>query len=184
MLLLSSDMREGNILKKCFVYTGRTRDVYYIPFVSFYVYKPDISMGAVSEWGCYIAVKKITIKDGKIVENRFLDSGKMNIEVAIETGEGVFFTKSTCQMLSKEGLWEFHRNTYKIQHEISCPFTKCRREEGCQHVIFASVKAGYEAPTPGVYQGKLDIKCSIGENQIETEWPFEYVVKPQKAVPE
>lgn len=171
---------ESPILKQCFFYSGKTEDIYYIPFISFY--GSDFSVGTVSEWGCYIAVKKVTMKDGKIVENSFIDRKKMKLEVSIETGEGVFFSKSTCHMLpSEEGLWEFYRNsdscTYKIQHEISCPLGKCKQDEECQYVILATANAGYQTPAKGVYEGKLNVSCSIGENTIETEWSFEYVVK-------
>ena len=45
------------------------------------------------------------------------------------------------------------------------------------YVILATANAGYQTPAKGVYEGKLNVSCSIGENTIETEWSFEYVVK-------
>ena len=120
------------------------------------------------------------------MENSFLDSGKMNIEVMMETGDGIFFQKVPviCFRAGK-GYGSFTEIRLPVLIKFSMKsiihLQSVDGEGGIQYVVLAIANAGYQTPTEGGYQGKLDIRCSIRENQIETEWSFKYVVKWSQA---
>ena len=86
--------------RQCFCYSGLAGKVYYIPTVTFHY--TDVTEGT-PIWACCVFVRRVTVRDGKVVENSRLERNKMKLEVEMNGNEGARFIRAYSQIEGGEG---------------------------------------------------------------------------------
>ena len=176
-----AEIRPGSYVylmgKTCFLYSGISGDIYYIPVVSFHFV--DLNRGN-AEWRCNVSVYRITRKDGKTIENRRLEGNKLKLEVAMDTGGGADLLLFSSQIDGNGNqireVYEPH--THKMRYSVDYPLEKAKASrENTEYYYFGfKLWRMKEHIRELPYEGTLEMTCSIGTQQIEEKLPFEYVV--------
>ncbi|MCI8627301.1 MAG: hypothetical protein HFH36_14295 [Lachnospiraceae bacterium] len=162
--------------RQCFCYSGLAGKVYYIPTVTFHY--TDVTEGT-PIWACCVFVRRVTVRDGKVVENSRLERNKMKLEVEMNGNEGARFIRAYSQIEGGEGkgLYIPGVDTQQLQYEITYPLAKADPEGSHPYIAFGEHDPDNQYIREEPYQGSLQIACSIGKQRIEGEFSFEYRVE-------
>jgi len=176
---LEADTTAYLLGKQCFCYFGRTKNIYYIPTVTFHY--TDITEG-IPTWACCVYVRRVTMKDGNIVKNSRLEWNQMKLEIELNDEGGLEFDHAYGQMVGEEEnpLVFYESDTHQVRYEIAYPLAKADPEGSHPYIAISEhfLNSKYIREKP--YQGTLEIVCSIGKQRIEGEFLFAYRVKGNK----
>lgn len=172
-------VRSGNhsylMGRKCFLNSGIFGDVYYIPVVDFRF--TDLRSGN-AEWYCWVSVYRITMKDGKIIDNSRLEGNQLEMELVMDTGGGadllMFYAQTDENGAQIREVYEPH--THKMRYRVDYPLAKASQENTEFYAFELRLWRIKEHIRELPYQGTMEVACSIGKQRIEEKLSFEYVV--------
>lgn len=167
--------------EQCFYYSKKGKEVYYIPTVSFCSTNVSVLTGGICE--CHIYFKKVTVKNGKILQNSYLDGNEIKITVTLYSGQDskkdAYIKDSAIQKNQEQVQRDFYREgeIYNIRYERTFPLRKLSQKEECYYIFNATLGASEIDLETMEHQGICNIIFSIGKQKIEKEFLFQYEIK-------